>query len=611
MNVLVRLAAGIVAVLCAAPVCVNALTINTLGSGFNEPSGIAVDGNGNVFVADYANSAVKEILAVGGYTTVKTLGYGFSYPFGVAVDKDGNVFVADTGNNLVKEIFAAGDYTTVTAIGGTDFHFPAGIAVDGNGNVFVADSANNLVREIVAEGGYVTVKSLGNGFFGPVGIALDGNGNVFVGDENNNAVKQIVAAGGYVTVNTLGSGFDSPLGIAVDGKGNVYVADAGNHAVKQIQAEGGYATITSLGSGFHTPAGVAVDGSGNVFVADQQLAVREIVVADPSPSPWKTLATLPWTAIMDMSFVSGDVGYAAGGNGRILKTTDGAQSWTPVLALDSTYYWYGVQALSKSDIVISGFVDTPGPVQEAVIRWSHDGGDSWSDDLVVSDQYWANRVHFWNPQTGFATSINGAPNLQFRTTTGGLQLTDWTASAIDPDGGWFGSQFSALPNGHVRISGITYCESPDFAASWNCRPSIDDVFDDTVFFLDDNRGWVGGGGSFGVPVGNAPHFEGWVHLTTDGGASWSGRTLDGSWPINAIVFVDKRNGWAAGGGSDFGGVYVTHDGGQSWAVELDAGVGPIVCATADFHLFCAAHDNNATTHIYSRDYDHIKHEPFD
>ena len=88
-------------------------TVKTLGSGFYSPYGVAVDGSGNVYVADSYNNAVKEIVAAGGYTTVNTLGSGFLHPRGVAVDGSGNVFVADSRNNAVKEIVAAGGYTTV------------------------------------------------------------------------------------------------------------------------------------------------------------------------------------------------------------------------------------------------------------------------------------------------------------------------------------------------------------------------------------------------------------------------------------------------------------------------------------------------------------------
>src|SRR5260370_1193193 len=76
--------------------------LSTVGSGFNNPQGLAVDGSGNVFVGDSGNHAVKEILAAGGYTTVNTLAGVFGSPEGVAVDCGGNVFVADFDNNVVK-----------------------------------------------------------------------------------------------------------------------------------------------------------------------------------------------------------------------------------------------------------------------------------------------------------------------------------------------------------------------------------------------------------------------------------------------------------------------------------------------------------------------------
>ncbi|WP_207215834.1 NHL repeat-containing protein [Pseudolysobacter antarcticus] len=245
--------------------------ILTLGSGFNQPNGVAVDANGNVFVADTNNSAVKEIL-VPGYTTVITLGSGFSYPAGVAVYPSGNVFITD--NNSVKEILAPG-YTTAITLG-SGFSYPIGIAVDASGNVFVADTDNNAVKEMLAPG-YTTINTLGSGFNSPYGVAIDASGNVFVADTNNNAVREILAAGGYTTVITLGSGFNSPYGVAVDASGNVFVADTYNNAVKEMLAPG-YTTVITLGSEFNQPYGVAVDALGNVFVADTgNNAVKEIV----------------------------------------------------------------------------------------------------------------------------------------------------------------------------------------------------------------------------------------------------------------------------------------------------------------------------------------------
>ena len=133
-------------------------SLSTSGIDFSFPAGVAVDGSGNVFVADFNNNAVKEILAAGGYTTVKTLAAAngnFFHPYGVAVDGSGNVFVADTWNSAVKEILAAGGYTTVNTLAGANgnFFYPHGVAVDGNGNVFVADTDYNAVKEILAAGG--------------------------------------------------------------------------------------------------------------------------------------------------------------------------------------------------------------------------------------------------------------------------------------------------------------------------------------------------------------------------------------------------------------------------------------------------------------------------
>jgi NHL repeat len=122
-------------------------TQSTLGSGFSFPIGVAVDGSGNVFVADSNNGAVKEILVAGGYTTVNTLGGGFDHPYGVAVDGSGNVFVADTNHSAVKEVLAAGGYTTINTLG-SGFAFPKGVAVDASGNVFVADSNHNAIVKL-------------------------------------------------------------------------------------------------------------------------------------------------------------------------------------------------------------------------------------------------------------------------------------------------------------------------------------------------------------------------------------------------------------------------------------------------------------------------------
>ena len=247
----------------------------TLGSGFNKPHGVAVDADGNIFVADTGNNAVKEVLAVGGYTTVKTLGSGFNGPYAVAVDASGNVYVADTGNNAIKEILAvagsipASNPTIMTL--GRGFNSPTGVAVDAGGNVYVADLGNQAVKEIIASSEFIYILAT---VVAPDSVAVDANGNVFVTDLGNNPPAQVKEIAPLTEIiRAVGNGFNNPVGVAVDPNGNVFVADIGAGAVDEILAVGGSVpasnpTTLTLNSGSNHPRGVAVDARGNVFIAD-------------------------------------------------------------------------------------------------------------------------------------------------------------------------------------------------------------------------------------------------------------------------------------------------------------------------------------------------------
>jgi sugar lactone lactonase YvrE len=254
----------------------------TVGAGFTDPDGVAVDKSGNVYVADSANAAVYEVppgcVAVG---CVKTLGSGWVAPFGVAVDGSGDVFVSDLSTNTVKEMVAvSGSIPATPTINtlGSGFNFPTAIAVDASGDVFVADSHNKAVKEMVAVGGVIpaspTINTLGGGFgFGnPQGVALDASGDVFIADWTNDAAYEIPT--GCTTsscVKTLATGFNEPQGIAVDGNGNVWVADTGNNELKEVVAVGGIIpaspTINIVLSGLLSPFGVEANGSGNILLS--------------------------------------------------------------------------------------------------------------------------------------------------------------------------------------------------------------------------------------------------------------------------------------------------------------------------------------------------------
>lgn len=337
-----------------------------------------------------------------------------------------------------------------------------------------------------------------------------------------------------------------------------------------------------------------------VMAAERPVDTRKQPVSQsvsPNANPWKLLATLPGAVIHDISFPTVKVGYAAAELGQVWKTTDGGAHWKEIVNLGFPYYWFGVKALTTRDVVISGFNDKAGT---GMIRWSHDGGKTWTPDILLNPSGWSYRPRFANQNDGLV--LDGvdfhAANRAHYTTNGGGQATDWTAVVPDPNGGWFGNQFSLLPNLHARASGITYCDSTDAGAHWSCRPSIDSVFDGPVFFANDRHGWVGGGEI-------SPNVEGWVHRTTNGGKTWSGRTLDDPWPIRELRFITSLTGWAAGGNifSNVGGIYFSSDGGKTWSLDLNTGAEMDACdcrhVPGAFHVWCAGYNSSLNGVVYA------------
>ena len=318
----------------------------------------------------------------------------------------------------------------------------------------------------------------------------------------------------------------------------------------------------------------------------------------PGAHPWRLQQELPGAVIHDLAFPSALVGYAAAELGQVWKTTDGGEHWTRIMNLAFPYYWYGIYAFSEQDVVVSGFDNQ---AFAGILRWSHDGGDTWSDDVVLTDEGWSTRVRFADQQNGLVMDLVnlGAPNMAHFTTNGGATATDWTGVVPDPDGGWFGNQFSLLPSGRARASGISYCDSANFGAAWTCGPPADAVFDGPTFFVDEMSGWVGGGSI-------SPEVAGWVHRTIDGGKNWSERTLDVAWPIREILFVSDQVGWAVGGDiySGAGGIYFSADGGQTWTPDFDSDGHELdACARVGQRVWCAGYDASFSGAVYTLDLD--------
>ncbi|MGD0164662.1 MAG: hypothetical protein ABSB39_19500 [Candidatus Sulfotelmatobacter sp.] len=362
----------------------------------------------------------------------------------------------------------------------------------------------------------------------------------------------------------------------------------------------------SLPLAHHVSGNVPVQASASAHAlsAERPLlpptTASEPALQSPVAHNWQIQATLPGTVIHDLSFASPSVGYAAAELGQVWKTSDGGKTWTEILNLGSPYYFYGVTALTASDVVISGFYDSSS--FEGLIRWSHDGGQTWSNDIVLTTTGWVQRVRFPNTSNGLILDLVGGSsgNTAQYSTDGGAAASDWTTVVDNTDGGWFGLQFSLLSDLHARASGINFCFSPNAGAGWNCGHSVDSVFDGPVFFLNDNYGWVGGGEI-------SPNVEGWVHVTTNGGKTWTARTLDGPWPIRQLLFLTPKTGWAAGGNvySGVGGIYFSSNGGQTWSVDVTTNAEMDACdkqpINSGFRVWCAGYDSSFNGVVYALD----------
>jgi sugar lactone lactonase YvrE len=259
---------------------VAAGAVTTLvSSGLNQPGGVAVDGVGNVYIADAGNNAIKEWTAANN-TVTALVSSGLSNPNGVAMDGVGNVYIADYGNNAIKEWTAAN--SNVSTLVSSGLLFPKAVALDGAGNVYIADYGNNAIKKWTADNSMVTTL-VSSGLFYARGVAVDMADNVYIADTGNGAIKKWTAANSNVTT-LVPSGLYFPEGVAVDGLGNVYIANTSDGTIKKWTAANGNVT-TLVTSGLFYPFGVAVDGTGNVYIADtDDNAIKELPNAFVDPT---------------------------------------------------------------------------------------------------------------------------------------------------------------------------------------------------------------------------------------------------------------------------------------------------------------------------------------
>jgi uncharacterized protein (TIGR03437 family) len=327
-------------------------------AGVGFPQGIAVDSSGTVYFADALNGRVRKVDTNGIISTyaggafILNGGVGDGGPAtsaalslvstgnghnGIALDPQGNLYIADPGHNRVRKVDTNGNISTVAGTGTFGFSgdngpatsaqlsSPFGVAVDNSGNLIIADSSNGRVRKVDASGTITTIAGSGYGFvtgdggpatgtkFFPIAVAVDRAGNLYISDFNNHALRKVT--NGIITslYSTGGSTVCSPVfptaigsitGIAFDAAGDIFTSELPGCSHKidtsgkiTIYAGGGFVT-SGVGDGgpatsalLNNPGDVAVDPAGNVYIADNNDSRVRRIAAPPLNPPAITSVT--------------------------------------------------------------------------------------------------------------------------------------------------------------------------------------------------------------------------------------------------------------------------------------------------------------------------------
>ena len=309
-------------------------------AGFSDPFGVAIGRDGTLYISDAGDSnRIRKLTREGTLLTVAGEKEGFAdgihasfnTPSGLALDDEGNLYVADTGNNRIRKVTTEGVVSTVAGNGSAgymdgpassaEFNGPIGLAIDSQNNIYVTDTYNDRIRKITADGVVTTVAgSVGPGyrdgpannsqFDTPCGIVVKADGTLIVADTGNGRLRQISPA---LDVTTLGVNFDgdpnrnwlrSPIGLALTHDGFLYVTEHDRGTIVQIDPNGravvlagshqGYSEGFGPDARFNHPTGVAIDNRGDLVVADSaNYLLRRINHSVSLPAASVTTQALP------------------------------------------------------------------------------------------------------------------------------------------------------------------------------------------------------------------------------------------------------------------------------------------------------------------------------
>jgi len=555
------------------------------------PTNVAVDPTGVVYVADAPNNVVRKIsngtitafagtgvaglnLVSGNATTIE-----LNQPSGVAVDSAGAVYIADTGNGRIRKV-SGGVLTTIAGGGlpsfglnngpalGAYLNAPTALAVDGAGDIYVADTGNNLVRKIVGSS-IDTVAGTGlNGFggdggpatsallSGPSGVAVDPAGNVYIADTNNQRIREVTATNGLI-VTIAGTGiagfagdggpatkaqFSAPAGIAVDPTGStIYVADTGNHRVRVVGPPGGACIFTLSATSLQPSA------AGGSFSVDIQTG---------SFCSW-TMTGLPsWITV---------TGGSTSGSGPSTVTltvaSNSGDSRSATITVKSATLSVNQQASNGCSYTLSpggqGFSAAGGTgsiaiTTAATCAWSVSGAPSWITITGAGSGSGNGAVAFRvSANSGAARSATlSFPGLTFLVDQAAISTIGFTSigsmAHTVTGGGWTTTLWLVNPsltlpvqlrlnlfddNGNPLSASLNFPQNPSQAA-----PEIASTIDrrlapDALLIVDI------------VPTGTQSTVEGWVQVLSDAtvGGSATFRFTVGSLDHQALVPIESRS----------------------------------------------------------------------